>query len=395
MQQTTISKPPRVEVVDALRGFAVLAILLVHHVEHFIYPVYPDPATLPGWLNVLNEGVFTVVFGLFAGKSYSIFALLFGFTFYIQYSNQQAKGKDFGYRFLWRMLLLTLFATLNAAFYPAGDVLLLYAIVGVVLFIVRKWSDKAVLVTAIIFLLQPVEWYHYIASLFNPDYQLPNLGVGAMYAEMAEHTKRGDLWNFIWQNVTLGQKASLLWAVGAGRYVQTCGLFMLGMLIGRRKLFISSEENSRFWIKTLIITAIAFGPLYQLKVLLMDTADSAIVRQTAGVVLDMWQKFAFTFVLVASFVLLYQWEGFRRFTSVLRSYGKMSLTNYVSQSFFGALIYFPIGLNLAPYCGYTVSMFIGIVFFFLQVRFCKWWAERHKHGPLEGIWHKWTWVGSK
>lgn len=84
MQQTTISKPPRVEVVDALRGFAVLAILLVHHVEHFIYPVYPDPATLPGWLNVLNEGVFTVVFGLFAGKSYSIFALLFGFTFYIQ-----------------------------------------------------------------------------------------------------------------------------------------------------------------------------------------------------------------------------------------------------------------------------------------------------------------------
>ena len=74
MQQTTISKSPRVEVVDALRGFAVLAILLVHNVEHFIYPVYPDPATLPGWLNVLNEGVFTVVFGLFAGKSYSIFA---------------------------------------------------------------------------------------------------------------------------------------------------------------------------------------------------------------------------------------------------------------------------------------------------------------------------------
>ena len=77
MQQTTISKSPRVEVVDALRGFAVLAILLVHNVEHFIYPVYPDPATLPGWLNVLNEGVFTVVFALFAGKSYSIFALLF------------------------------------------------------------------------------------------------------------------------------------------------------------------------------------------------------------------------------------------------------------------------------------------------------------------------------
>ena len=51
----SLQKSPRVEVVDALRGFAVLAILCVHHVEHFIYPVYPDPATLPSWLNVLNE----------------------------------------------------------------------------------------------------------------------------------------------------------------------------------------------------------------------------------------------------------------------------------------------------------------------------------------------------
>lgn len=93
MLQTTISKSPRVEVVDALRGFAVLAILLVHNVEHFIYPVYPDPATLPGWLNVLNEGVFTVVFGLFAGKSYSIFALLFGFTFIYSIRTSRRRGR--------------------------------------------------------------------------------------------------------------------------------------------------------------------------------------------------------------------------------------------------------------------------------------------------------------
>lgn len=86
---------------------------------------------------------------------------------------------------------------------------------------------------------------------------------------------------------------------------------MLGMLIGR-KSYLSPRREFPFWIKTLIITAIAFGPLYQLKVLLMDTADSATVRQTAGVVFDMWQKFAFTFVLVASFVLLYQREAFKR-----------------------------------------------------------------------------------
>lgn len=391
----TLSKIPRIEVVDALRGFAVLAIILVHNLEHFIFPVYPDPASQPEWLNILDEGVFSVTFSLFAGKAYAIFSLLFGFTFYIQYTNQQIKGKDFGYRFLWRLLLLTIFATLNAAFFPAGDVLLLFCVVGLFLFLVRKWSDKAVLVTAIILLLQPVEWFHYIASLFNPEYTLPNLEVGDMYKEVAEYTKEGNFWKFIWGNVTLGQKASLFWAIGAGRFLQTAGLFMLGLLIGRKQLFVTSNNNTRFWVKALIVSAILFCPLYQLKVTLYDNSDAVMIKQTVGVILDMWQKFAFTAVLVSSFVLLYQKESFKKLTSGLRFYGKMSLTNYISQSILGAIIYFPFGLYLAPYCGYTVSLLIGFILFLLQVSFCKWWLKGHKQGPLEGIWHKLTWINYK
>lgn len=158
------------------------AIILVHNLEHFIFPVYPTEQ--PAWLAVLNDGVFNVIFSLFAGKAYAIFALLFGFTFYIQCHNQKKKGKDFGYRFLWRLVLLLGFATLNAAFFPAGDVLLLFTVVGLVLFLVRKWSDKAILITAIILLIQPIEWYHYIMSLLNPAHALPDLGVGAMYSEV-------------------------------------------------------------------------------------------------------------------------------------------------------------------------------------------------------------------
>ena len=119
-----LEKSPRIEVVDALRGFAVMAILLVHNLEHFIFPVYPlEPAA---WLATLDKIVFDTTFFLFAGKAYAIYALLFGFTFYIQSYNQKIKGIDFGYRFLWRLLLLASFATLNAAFFPAGDVLMLF-----------------------------------------------------------------------------------------------------------------------------------------------------------------------------------------------------------------------------------------------------------------------------
>ncbi len=367
----SLNRMPRIEVVDALRGFAVMAILLVHSIEHFIFPVYPDPADMPRWLNVLDQGVFDVIFALFAGKSYAIFALLFGFTFYIQYTNQQMKGIDFGYRFLWRLLLLAGFATINAAFFPAGDVLLLFAVVGIFLFIVRKWSDKAILVFAIVLLLQPVEWFHYIASLIYPSYTLPDLGVGAMYNEVAEYTREGDYGRFFLENITLGQKASLYWAIGAGRFLQTAGLFMMGLLIGRKQLFVTSEKNIRFWVKTLIITAVLFSPLYVLKVQVYDNGSSALIRQSVGVVFDMWQKFAFTFVLISSFVLLYQTGKFKQVTSNLRYYGKMSLTNYISQSIIGAFIYFPIGLYLAPYCGYTVSLLIGIVIFVFRSSFAN------------------------
>ena len=95
---------------------------------------------------------------------------------------------------------------MNAAFFPAGDVLLLFCVVGIFLFIVRKWSDRTVFILAIFLLLQPVEWYHYVMNLFNPAHSLPDLGVGQMYGEVAEYTKEGDFWKFIWGNVTLGQK---------------------------------------------------------------------------------------------------------------------------------------------------------------------------------------------
>ena len=387
MMENQLQKTPRIELVDALRGFAVMAILLVHNVEHFIFPVYPTDS--PEWLNILDKGVFDAVFALFGGKAYAIFALLFGFTFYIQCENQRRKGKDFGYRFLWRLVLLVGFATLNAAFFPGGDVLLLFSIMGLVLFVVRKWSDKAVLAAAVFFTLQPMEWYHYVMSLLDSSYQLPDYGVGPMYDAVAEATKSGNFWDFIWCNVTLGQKASLMWAVGAGRILQTAGLFLIGFYIGRKQLFVVDRLKLGFWMKTLIISAICFAPLHSLKNLVME--GSPMVQQTVGTVFDMWQKLAFTFVLVSSFVLLYQNKSFQKRVSNLRFYGRMSLTNYVSQSIIGAIIYFPFALYLAPYCGYFVSLLIGFVVFFAQVMFCKWWFKGHKQGPLESLWHWWTW----
>ena len=368
-----------------------MAILLLHNVEHFIYSVYP--AESPAWLSVLDAGVFNTAFALFGGKAYAIFSLLFGFTFSVQYARQRQQGHDFGYRFLWRLVGLALLATLNSAFFPGGDVLMLYAVMGVVLFVARRWSDRAVLIASILFLLQPMEWYHYIASLINPSHLLPDYGVGELYDVVGEATRSGNLSRFVWCNITTGQVASLMWAVGAGRLWQTAGLFLVGMYIGRKRLFVINEQTLRLWTKVLIVSAIAFCPLYSLRNQIME--GTSLVQHTVGTAFDMWQKLAFTFVLVSSFVLLYQHKAFRIRIDGLRYYGKMSLTNYVSQSFIGALLYFPFFLHMAPHCGYTVSLLISLAIFFAQQSFCRWWLKRHTYGPLEGLWRRWTWMGNK
>lgn len=70
-----INKNSRIEVVDALRGFAVMAIILVHNLEHFIFPVYP--ADSPNWLNILDQGVFNGIFTLFFPRYRNIFSPAF------------------------------------------------------------------------------------------------------------------------------------------------------------------------------------------------------------------------------------------------------------------------------------------------------------------------------
>ena len=80
----------RLGVVDALRGFALLAIVLLHNLEH--YNIYFIPNSQPEWLQIIDKGVWDTLFFLFAGKAYATFSLLFGFSFYIQYHNAEKRG---------------------------------------------------------------------------------------------------------------------------------------------------------------------------------------------------------------------------------------------------------------------------------------------------------------
>ncbi len=177
-------KPARIEVVDALRGFAILCIMLVHNMEHFDFAYFPE--YLPDWLKAIDQVIWDGIFFLFGGKAYSIFALLFGLTFFIQSNRQAQLGKDFSGRFVWRMLLLFLFSILNAAFYQ-GDILMLYAILALLLIPVSRLNDRMVLWIAAFLMLQPYEWGRFIYVLLHPGFELPPPVSSAYFAQTHQH----------------------------------------------------------------------------------------------------------------------------------------------------------------------------------------------------------------
>ncbi|EAR02430.1 DUF418 domain-containing protein [Maribacter sp. HTCC2170] len=391
MSIETNLKKPRIEVVDSLRGFAIMAIMLIHSIEHFNFYVFPDPSTQPAWLNSIDKGIWDTLFLLVGGKGYAIFALLFGFTFSLMYAKQQAKEVDFGPRFLWRMLLLVCFALFNGLFFP-GEVLMMYALVGVVLFLVRKFNNTWLLVAALLLLLQPIEWARYIYYLFNNDYLVQPSGQGP-YWNLLKEAQLGDSFiNQVKANTLYGHKVSLMWAYGVGRLVQTAGLFVIGYWLGKKKLFVDSEKSNKFWKRTLIIGATVFIPLFLLEKNFAELTDVKIHAQTLLKVVDMYGNLALTAVLVASFILLYKTNIFRKIAGGLRYCGRMSLTAYVLQSIIGGFVFFGYGMGLGPKLLHTKSLAIGIVLFAGLFYFCKWWINTYGQGPLEKLWHRLTWI---
>ncbi len=384
----------RLEVVDALRGFALLAIVLLHNLEH--YNIFTATLAEPEWLATLGRRTTELIYFLFAGKAYATFSLLFGFSFYIQMRNARRRGCDFRRRFAWRMLLLFGFSQLHALFYN-GDILLLYAVCGLLLIPASRWSNRTVAIVAAILMLQPYCWGKIIYALFNPEY-IDNNSMFIQFAASAEQVGRtGDLWQTLANNIWNGQLYSNYWQVEAGRLFQTPALFLLGMLAGRLQLFVDSDTSRRFWKKALALAITAAIPLYALKTLVPGHIANITVLSYYCIAIPMLFNFAFMTILVSCFTMLWFHKGTHGYTAqrFIIPYGKMSLTNYIGQSIIGVFIYYHWGLNMWDSVGAFGSTLIAVCIFALQLSCSKAWLRTHRQGPLEWLWKKLTWLGNR
>lgn len=390
--EKTITKTGRITVVDALRGFALVSIMVLHNIE--IFEIHGFQESLPSWMVFIDNIVWDTFFFIFGGKSYAIFALLFGLTFYIQSHNQEKNGEDFRLRFIWRMALLLVFGFINTLFYQ-GEILVMYAIVGLFIIPFSKLSDKAIFIWAIIFLLQPFMLIRIIISSINPDLFSVVPAYMPYYMKVGSALTGGSMFDAMTSNITTGRIASLLWYWFHGRVEQSLGLFLLGFLAGRRKIFLNTEENIRFWKKNLLYGFILFFPFHILKYGLSSADLSNYISNTSIFIFGLWSNLAMMSVLVSGFVLLFYNVKFQPYLDKLSPIGKMSLTNYILQSIVGSTIYYGYGLGLYRFVGPSIGLLIGLTLSVAMWAFSNYWMSNHRRGIFEHLWHKLTWIGKK
>lgn len=159
MSKTTFSpvKPSeRYVILDALRGFALLGICLANYPEFSLYTFQPADvaASMP------SAGVDRIVrflqYVFIDGKFYTLFSLLFGMGFSIILSHAEQKGNGAFRLFYRRMTVLLVIGFLHLMFIWSGDILMLYALMGMVLPLFRNVSNRKMLSWAAFFLLLPV-----------------------------------------------------------------------------------------------------------------------------------------------------------------------------------------------------------------------------------------------
>ncbi len=368
------STEPRLDLLDSLRGFALMGLFLVHSVE--LYELF--------WLHGDYGAVFTWTFGLFSGKSYALMSLCFGVSFYLIMRGAARRGQDFRGRFAWRLTILLAMGLLHGLVYR-GDILQIFAILGFAMLLLdRIASNRALLIMAgICFLQLPLLLRAWAAServgwglavpLYIEDQSLAILADGTFTQAVGAAATGGFIakWSYF---------------IEAGRVVQMLGLFMVGLVLGRIGFFAEPDRFKRERRLLLFLSLVLSPILYFYAYGLLESAVAdGPVRQNLRSALDNWTGLAIAAAQLMLFIGLFQTAA-RPLVRIFAAPGRMTLTLYVGQSLIFVPIYYGFGLGLHDDLSAAQSLGIGIVAFAIQTVGAHIWFRHFHYGPLEWVW---------
>lgn len=406
MKEKTTFKPvntkERIDVLDALRGFAIFGILIINVRVFSGYSFMPqdirNELLAADWNSVFDW--LHIVF--FSGKFYTLFSLLFGIGFAIQLIRASKANRSFKLHFSRRLFFLLLIGIIHLWGIWFSDILVIYAICGYILILFKNLSNRGLLWAAFFILLLPGlhSFFLHTSDNFYTDAIYQKLSQAWTSAELPKASDenqtfrmydvleviRSNSWETIISFNYIGPLLRGYLVLLDARFFKVLAMFILGFWTGRQLLLNKIHENRPMLIKIAIAGFLLGLPLnvfYE-----MDN-PFGLNYPWNSIVKDAFTPFGYislTAAYTASFMLLYQTGVKKIIKKLLSSVGKTALSNYILQSFIGILIFYDIGLGLGKYFGSAYLTATVLAVFVLQIIISILWLKRYKYGPLEWIW---------
>ncbi|WP_083632266.1 DUF418 domain-containing protein [Domibacillus antri] len=380
MQSLSAGETTRIISIDVLRGLSLFGIFLVNmlsfHSPYFYYNPYEwwktsQDLTAFSWIDIFIQASF-----------YPLFAMMFGFGVAMQYEKAKQQGRSFAWTGIRRLTFLVLLGLVHAFFIWPGDILFNYAVCGFVLLLFLRFSGRLLLIfgTALLFLPaafislllilaaqmdanNAIHW----TDIASVSQSIAAYGSGT-YAEIT--TQRINDWlnvnmvdgSFFFQLISI--LPFLL--IGAGAFK----LNMVGRWAAQPK-------------KTAVLFLVFFiaGLLLKWVPHILDSSNVAysyIQDAVGGPILAV--SYAAFIVLLCSF------EQPQKLLKPFAAAGKMSLTNYLTQSIIGTLIFYHYGLAYYGQVTVLTGIWLCVTIFSIQVIASNLWLGRFKRGPFEALW---------
>jgi uncharacterized protein len=198
-------------------------------------------------------------------------------------------------------------------------------------------------------------------------------------------------------NIVYGMKVQFNFQITSGRFFQTYGYFLLGLFLGKTGLFRNVENFIPHIRKTMKWSAISIGIILLVTIISFPFIPQPIEFSSPWVQkfgMNMYSliNFFMAIWICGAFILLYQKSKWQKRLSFFAPYGRMALTNYVSQAVVGTFLLYGYGLGLGSQIRTLYLFLFAIVFVVLQTYASKIWLDNFNYGPLEWLWRCGTYL---
>ena len=383
----------RISEVDMVRGFALFGVLLVN--------MYGFGADSPAWDSPVDRLAFTAMHVFFDSKSWTLFSMLFGFGFAMQFLRFDSEPMKFFCLHLRRLAVLFSIGAAHALLYD-GDILMLYAELGLVLLLVNGISSRILLFTSVVLIL-----VFPLAHLAAPDRQsieAPEDGsLTAARVQLEEDQLThiyvtgsfADVVAFNAAAVPANPIGDITWADSG---LTVLAMFLLGFVIGRSGV-LGDIAGHQTIIRRTRDWGLTFGLLAMLlEQWLSATEGYAVYRvQQAGLGVQFLGDLLFasgTVALALGYAALVtttaQTPRGRTLLAPLAAVGRLGLTVYLTQSLIFTTLFYGYGFGQAYRLGPAAVSLLALLIFAVQVLACQWWLQRYRFGPAEWFWRSLT-----